>query len=597
MLYDPCSTFCSSRPSLHTTANVARRSTAQLDSTVHSNTPRVQRVCTTLHTCLPHLTSPRTAPSHTHSHTVTRHLALCSFLIPPTTRSLHSLNSHTPRPHLHIPLPPHFSLVTPYLSSTSQLSTPPLLYLASLSFPSVRHESPPLLKFAAVSAALCFVLSAPAARAQLSTCTALVGDANLADYPGSQEAGGSNAIQAIGFFTAPNNMPTYNQYIFQYTVPDQTGYETPNHLKFALYTNDPSNPALVAESNMVTIKNVGGDQSLVATVANQVSQIQAGQSYLLGHSQRTHSQIVSASHSAATMTAVAAVSHVTCCSSLTACALSLLSCVERVRLCRVREPGRRAAEEVTYPYDATTGFPDPLPITYDSLYNYQFPVTYSGCTGQVVGDPVFTGFNGERFLVKGLPDRVYNILSLPTLQLNTRFIPITAGQSMNSTQQSNIRHRQSKLIAALKTKSGESEQRLPSTTSWSHDGLYMGETGVQMAGHKLLIKPGAYVSGFAAVELDGAELPVSSQPVQLLDGSTILRSSSSVVEFANEQVMFTLVNSRPLPQHPLRPAARAAVGDRARGWPAGTVRVTQLPRREDRSLQAAPGGGLRARGG
>ena len=50
-----------------------------------------------------------------------------------------------------------------------------------------------------------------------------------------------------------------------------------------------------------------------------------------------------------------------------------------------------------------------------------------------MGDPSFTGFYGQRFGVHGLPGRVYNLLSLPSLQLNTRFVPLRKGQAMNAT--------------------------------------------------------------------------------------------------------------------------------------------------------------------
>ena len=112
---------------------------------------------------------------------------------------------------------------------------------------------------------------------------------------------------------------------------------------------------------------------------------------------------------------------------------------------------------------------------------------------------------------------------------------------MNGTQQSAIRVRQSKLIAAIKGASASS--RLPSTTPWSHEGQYMGETGVQIAGHRLLVVPGPFAAGFQSVQLDGAELAVSSEAVQLLDGSTVTRSSMSVVEVSTAEASFSLVNS------------------------------------------------------
>ena len=159
----------------------------------------------------------------------------------------------------------------------------------------------------------------------------------------------------------------------------------------------------------------------------------------------------------------------------------------------------------------------------------------------MVGDPVVLGFNGERFVVHGVAGRVYNILSLPALQLNTRFIPLRAGDAMNSTQQRSVRQRQAKLISAIK--GAGAGNRLPSTTSWSHDGLYMGEMGVLLDGHTLLAQPGAYASGFAVVELDGVALAVSDKPTQLSGGASVHLSSASVLSVATRDVSFTVVNS------------------------------------------------------
>ncbi len=112
---------------------------------------------------------------------------------------------------------------------------------------------------------------------------------------------------------------------------------------------------------------------------------------------------------------------------------------------------------------------------------------------------------------------------------------------MNVTQQRSVRQRQSKLLSALQ--GAGAANRLPSTTSWSHDGLYMGDTAVLVSGHRLLLQPGAYVSGFSSVQLDGVEVAVSSEAVQLADGATITRESSSVLRVHTPAVSFTLVNS------------------------------------------------------
>ena len=175
-----------------------------------------------------------------------------------------------------------------------------------------------------------------------------------------------------------------------------------------------------------------------------------------------------------------------------------------------------------------------------------------------MGDPVFVGFHKQRFNVKGQVNRVYNILSLPSLQLNTRFVKV--GRAMNATQQLSVRQRQGKLLNALRGGTGAGTasasvagsmdasatvaiQSLPRTTAWSHAGLYMGEAGVQLSGQRLLVQAGAYVSGFATVQLDGKELPVSSDATLLMDGSSIWRPTSSVVKIRTTEVQFELRNS------------------------------------------------------
>ena len=168
------------------------------------------------------------------------------------------------------------------------------------------------------------------------------------------------------------------------------------------------------------------------------------------------------------------------------------------------------------------------------------------CPASGGGDPVFVGFHGQRFDVHGHAGRVYNVLSLPTLQLNTRFVPLSAGAALNASAQSLARTRQSRLISLLtgqKAGTAGTVDTLPSTTSWSHDGLYMGETAVQVDGHRVKVQPGAYLDGFTLVELDGVPVHVSSERVQLSAGSSIRRSSSSVLHITTADVSFTLVNS------------------------------------------------------
>lgn len=157
------------------------------------------------------------------------------------------------------------------------------------------------LRAGATAVLALLVSSASLASAQLTLCTPLVGDANLYDYPEALAVGPDGIIQAVGYYTSPDVIDSgITQFIFQYVVPDQTDYQTPNRLKFAMYTNvvypDPNGllPQLVAESQVVTIQSgVTGNQEFVAKVARKVSDIQPSTDYVLGqtpliHHIRTH---------------------------------------------------------------------------------------------------------------------------------------------------------------------------------------------------------------------------------------------------------------------------------------------------------------------
>ena len=354
-----------------------------------------------------------------------------------------------------------------------------------------------------------------------SNCQAIVGDPDLLDYTGvPSPIGLFPAVQFFGYFTTPDSLPPIHQFVFTYSVPDQSDaineglvLPIPNDIKFALYLNDakdPSNPVnditLVAESQTQTIQPIAGIQNFTARTTSQLGTI-----------------------------------------TLQPKTQYLLAIFNTYDFVQYNNMAGKLQENISFsffdPIQAVNGFPSTLPFNNGLLPSQylSYPLAFDDCSGKVVGDPIFVGFNGQKFLVKGLPDRVYNVLSLPALQLNTRFIELSAGQAMNHTQQASVRQRQSKLIAAMKGAGGGN--RLPSTTSWSHDGLYMSETGVQLAGHRLLVQPGAYETGFQSVQLDGAELAVSSEAVQLLDGVSVRRASSSVVEVATAEASFELVNS------------------------------------------------------
>jgi len=158
--------------------------------------------------------------------------------------------------------------------------------------------------------------------------------------------------------------------------------------------------------------------------------------------------------------------------------------------------------------------------------------------GKCVGDPVFTGFHGQIFSVTGLPDHVFNLLSLPSLQLNALFISLTQGQSMTELQMKRAR-----LLRDVQLTTSPALSPLPSTKAWGHNGTYIGAVGVQLPGARLHVVAGRYTHGFAAVTMNGNSVLASDVPVRLADGITMMRRTAHEIVVVTPIVAFTVVNS------------------------------------------------------
>ena len=50
------------------------------------------------------------------------------------------------------------------------------------------------------------------------------------------------------------------------------------------------------------------------------------------------------------------------------------------------------------------------------------------CCCCVVGDPQFSGFQGQSFQFHGLADEHFNLISTPSLQLNAHFVYLSSGK-------------------------------------------------------------------------------------------------------------------------------------------------------------------------
>ena len=168
----------------------------------------------------------------------------------------------------------------------------------------------------------------------------------------------------------------------------------------------------------------------------------------------------------------------------------------------------------------------------------------------VVGDPVFTGFQQQQFRVTGLPERVFNLISLRQLQLNSRFVALTDGQSCSAADMKNIRSLMQMMSSdsdaqdAPASASARSAPSIPPrTTAYNHPGTYLGSAGVKLSGHRLYVASGAYAAGFSNVSLDGLELPVAAEPVTLADGLSVVHSSPFSLTIHSSLLSLTLVNA------------------------------------------------------
>ena len=117
-------------------------------------------------------------------------------------------------------------------------------------------------------------------------------------------------------------------------------------------------------------------------------------------------------------------------------------------------------------------------------------------TGSALGDPSFSSFRGVHYQVHGLDGGVYALLSDPSLLINARFTFLDSGACPPAGV---------------------------TRACFSHPGSYLGALALRSrSGGRLLVQPGAALSGFASVELDGVEVQLSHQlPVTAVseDGS------------------------------------------------------------------------------
>ena len=162
--------------------------------------------------------------------------------------------------------------------------------------------------------------------------------------------------------------------------------------------------------------------------------------------------------------------------------------------------------------------------------------------GSVSGDPVFKGFLGQQFFVKGEHGQVMNLLSTFNMQLNVRYVKLGEGDSIVASEQRRVR-----AASVARHMLEPSVRAFPGTAAWSHTGNYIGEAGVALHDDtRVYVQSGSYTDGFATVTLNGRPLSVSNELLVLGQGANttyVQRVSAHELLIRTVNVEFTLVNS------------------------------------------------------
>ena len=170
-----------------------------------------------------------------------------------------------------------------------------------------------------------------------------------------------------------------------------------------------------------------------------------------------------------------------------------------------------------YDYSAYMAYPGgPYPNLYcDSDLFAQFacnsetypPAATVGPTVGAIGDPQLYGLLGQSFQVHGIDGGVYNLISAPQLQVNTRFVFLDSAHCPS--------------------------KRVVDTPCWSHPGSYMGALAMQVVlGNgevvRITVTAGSAASGLQVVQVNSDAYPTGKLDLSLgVNGEVRIVSRSS----------------------------------------------------------------------
>jgi hypothetical protein len=145
-------------------------------------------------------------------------------------------------------------------------------------------------------------------------------------------------------------------------------------------------------------------------------------------------------------------------------------------------------------------------------------LVYSPTTGgSGLGDPQFSGLQGQNFQFHGMADEVFSLVSSPELQLNSLFKFISSGTCDYN-----------------------------NTVCWSHPGTYLGQIGIQFGSQKVTLQSASHSAGLTLLVND--KVITVSAHVHIYHGlnnqtMTIVYKQNDEVVISTNGLYFKIVNS------------------------------------------------------
>lgn len=141
----------------------------------------------------------------------------------------------------------------------------------------------------------------------------------------------------------------------------------------------------------------------------------------------------------------------------------------------------------------------------------------------IVGDPQFVGLRGQSYQIHGIDGAVYNIVTEPHTQVNSRFVFLTAGS-----------------CPVINNKKD--------TDCWTHPGSYLGDISFQAIVdgklHTALVQAGPASKGFTAITFDGQQLSIGEKAqygafiVEVVDAYNVVIDTQSFRFYLANSDMF-----------------------------------------------------------